>query len=78
MEAMSYLSRWSVDMSGTSEQFKRIERLTQTAAEFPRIDDRFAGLPYRHGWLLEMDMRRPVELRGGSAGGLLMNCLFRV
>jgi carotenoid cleavage dioxygenase-like enzyme len=76
MEAMSYLSRWSVDMSGTTEQFKGIERLTQTAAEFPRIDDRFAGLPYRHGWLLEMDMRRPVELRGGTAGGLLMNCLF--
>src|SRR5256886_9187497 len=25
---------------------------------------------------LEMDPRRPVELRGGSAGGLLMNCLF--
>ena len=25
---------------------------------------------------LEMDLRRPVELRGGSAGGLLMNCLF--
>jgi len=23
-----------------------------------------------------MDPRRPVELRGGSAGGLLMNCLF--
>jgi carotenoid cleavage dioxygenase len=23
-----------------------------------------------------MDLRRPVELRGGSAGGLLMNCLF--
>jgi hypothetical protein len=23
-----------------------------------------------------MDMKRPVELRGGSAGGLLMNCLF--
>ena len=63
-------------MSGTTEQFKSIEQLTQTAAEFPRIDDRFAGLPYRHGWLLEMDMRRPVELRGGSAGGLLMNCLF--
>jgi carotenoid cleavage dioxygenase len=26
--------------------------------------------------MLEMDMRRPVELKGGSAGGLLMNCLF--
>jgi carotenoid cleavage dioxygenase len=75
-EAMSYLTRWTVDMGSNSSEFTGIERLTQTAAEFPRIDDRFAGLPYRHGWLLEMDMRRPVELRGGSAGGLLMNCLF--
>jgi carotenoid cleavage dioxygenase-like enzyme len=76
MEAMSYLSRWTVDMNARSDEFVSIERLTQTAAEFPRIDDRYTGLPYRHGWLLEMDMRRPVELRGGSAGGLLMNCLF--
>ncbi len=75
-EAMSYLTRWTVDMGSNSAQFAAVERLTDTAAEFPRIDDRFAGLPYRHGWLLEMDMRRPVELRGGSAGGLLMNCLF--
>ena len=76
MEAMSYLSRWTVDMSHSTEQFANIGRITQTAAEFPRMDDRFAGLRQRHGWLLEMDMRRPVELRGGSAGGLLMNCLF--
>jgi len=76
MEAMSYLSRWTVDMRRSTEQFANIERITQTAAEFPRMDDRFAGLRQRHGWLLEMDMRRPVELRGGSAGGLLMNCLF--
>ena len=76
MEAMSYLSRWTVDMNDPSEQFSSVKRLTQTAAEFPRIDDRFAGLRHRHGWLLEMDMRRPVELRGGSAAGMLMNCLF--
>jgi len=63
-------------MSSSSPALTAIERLTATAAEFPRIDDRFAGVPYRHGWLLEMDLRRPVELRGGSAGGLLMNCLF--
>jgi carotenoid cleavage dioxygenase-like enzyme len=75
-EAMSYLTRWTVDMGSNSTEFAGIRRLTDTAAEFPRIDDRFAGLPYRHGWLLEMDMRRLVELRGGSAGGLLMNCLF--
>jgi carotenoid cleavage dioxygenase len=63
-------------MGSSAPAFASIERLTGTAAEFPRIDNRFAGLPYRHGWLLEMDLRRPVELRGGSAGGLLMNCLF--
>lgn len=76
MEAMSYLTRWTVDMASNSEAFAAITRLTDTAAEFPRIDDRRAGLPYRYGWMLEMDMRRPVELKGGSAGGLLMNCLF--
>jgi carotenoid cleavage dioxygenase-like enzyme len=75
-EAMSYLTRWTVDLGANSSDFSGIEQLTQTAAEFPRIDDRFAGLPYRHGWLLEMDMSRPVQIRGGSAGGLLMNCLF--
>ncbi|HEY1608807.1 MAG TPA: carotenoid oxygenase family protein [Paraburkholderia sp.] len=75
-EAMSYLTRWTVDLASDSEQFAGIERLTQSAAEFPRIDDRFVGLRHPHGWLLEMDMQRPVELRGGSAGGLLMNCLL--
>jgi len=75
-EAMTYLTRWTVDLDSRGDGFASIERLTQTAAEFPRIDDRFAGVPYRHGWLLEMDMRRPVQLPGGSAAGLLMNCLF--
>jgi carotenoid cleavage dioxygenase-like enzyme len=76
MEAMSYLTRWTVDMASNGDEFDSVTRLTETAAEFPRIDDRRSGLPYRYGWMLEMDMRRPVELKGGSAGGLLMNCLF--
>jgi carotenoid cleavage dioxygenase-like enzyme len=76
MEAMSYLTRWTVDMASNSDAFDSETRLTDTAAEFPRIDDRYAGQLYRYGWMLEMDMHRPVELKGGSAGGLLMNCLF--
>lgn len=76
MEAMSYLTRWTVDMASNGDEFDSVTRLTETAGEFPRIDDRVAGLKHRHGWMLEMDMKRPVELRGGSAGGLLMNCLF--
>lgn len=76
MEAMSKLTRWTVDMASNGEDFESITPLTETASEFPRIDDRFTGKKNRYGWSLEMDMRRPVELKGGSAGGLLMNCLF--
>ena len=76
--AMSYLTRWTVDLASNGDAFDSITRLTDTAGEFPRIDDRFTGLPYRYGWMLEMDYRRPVELKGGSAGGLLMNCLCLV
>ena len=75
MEAMSYLTRWTVDLASNSDEFESVTKLTETAGEFPRIDDRFTGLPYRYGWMLEMDYKRPVELKGGSAGGLLMNCL---
>ncbi len=78
MEAMSHLTRWTVDIASNSDEFESVTQLTQTAGEFPRIDDRFAGQAYRHGWMLEMDYRRPVELKGGSAGGLLMNCLFHI
>ncbi|WP_091149006.1 carotenoid oxygenase family protein [Novosphingobium sp. CF614] len=75
LEAMSYLTRWTVDLASNGDEFESVKRLTATAGEFPRIDDRYAGLPYRYGWMLEMDHGRLVELRGGSAGGLLMNCL---
>ncbi|MBT2187043.1 carotenoid oxygenase family protein [Sphingobium nicotianae] len=77
-QAMSKLTRWTVDMASNSDAFESVTRLTETAGEFPRIDDRMTGLPYRYGWMLEMDMKRPVELKGGSAGGFLMNCLFLI
>ena len=74
--AMSKLTRWTVDMASNGDEFAEIEQLTQTASEFPRIDDRFTGRKNRYTWGLEMDMSRPCDLKGGSAGGLLMNCLF--
>ena len=75
-QAMSKLTDWVVDLSSNDDSFAEINRLTETASEFPRIDDRFTGVKNRYGWGLEMDMRRPVELKGGSAGGFMMNCLF--
>jgi carotenoid cleavage dioxygenase-like enzyme len=71
----SFLTRWTVDMASNSDEFDSIERLSDSFTEFPRIDDRFAGMPYRYGWSLESDRRRPIELTGGSAAGLVMNCL---
>jgi carotenoid cleavage dioxygenase-like enzyme len=76
MESLTYLTDWIVDMASNGDQFAGITRLTDTAAEFPRIDDRFAGRKSRYGWFLEMDFKRPMELPGGSAGGAPMNCLM--
>ncbi|TKD50372.1 carotenoid oxygenase family protein [Sphingomonas baiyangensis] len=75
VEGMSYLTRWTVDMASNSDAFESVTRLTEMFGEFPRIDERRTGLPYRYGWMLVVDGEKPVELKGGSAGGLIMNSL---
>ena len=75
MEAASFLTRWTVDMASNCDEFESRQRLTDMVGEFPRIDDRYAGEKYRYGWMLVIDMAQPVELKGGSAGGMLMNTL---
>jgi len=54
------LVRWTFDLASDSSQIKR-EPLDDTAGEFPRFDERRAGLAYRHGWFAA-SQRRP----GGS------------
>jgi carotenoid cleavage dioxygenase len=75
-ESVTHLTDWVVDLASNSDQFERIEKLTDTFSEFPRIDDRYTGRRNRYTWGLEVDFRRPVEAVGGSAGGAPMNCLF--
>jgi carotenoid cleavage dioxygenase len=41
------LTRWTLDLAGGSV---KEERLDDLASEFPRLDERRAGLPYRHGY----------------------------
>jgi carotenoid cleavage dioxygenase-like enzyme len=43
------LERWTFDLDGASNAVAR-EPLDDTPGEFPRFDERFAGLAYRHGW----------------------------
>jgi carotenoid cleavage dioxygenase-like enzyme len=73
--AHSRLTRWTVDMGRPGESFEKSERLCELVGEFPRIDDRYAMSPYRHGYLLIADPERPSQF---SRQGLFMNTLGHV
>jgi carotenoid cleavage dioxygenase-like enzyme len=44
-----YLTRWTIDAAGSSEFTAR--RLSDVVCEYPRIDERRTGLPYRYGFV---------------------------
>jgi carotenoid cleavage dioxygenase-like enzyme len=71
--ARPFLTRWTVDMSSSSDEFENVDKLTDMIDEFPRIDDRYATQAYRHGWMLVMDPDEPFEGPGGRASGFIMN-----
>lgn len=77
-EAAATMTRWTVDMSANSDDIQ-MTPLADLVGEFPRIDDRFAGVKNRYGWQLVQDLSKPVDLPGGrSASGLMMNTLGRI
>jgi carotenoid cleavage dioxygenase len=43
------LVRWTIDLADSTNTIKQ-EKLDDMAGEFPRLDERFAGLAYRHGY----------------------------
>ena len=43
------LVRWTFDLTGNSDAIKE-EAIDDLDGEFPRFDERHAGLAYRHGW----------------------------
>jgi len=43
------LAHWTIDLAGNSDRIAR-EYVDDLPGEFPRFDERRAGLPYRHGW----------------------------
>ncbi len=59
--AAARLVRWRFDLSDASNQIKR-EPLDDMAGEFPRFDERRAGLSYRHGWFAA-NTQRPGDVR---------------
>ena len=45
------LCRWRIDPEGGTDAFTQ-DVLDDLSGEFPRVDDRRAGRPYRHGWFV--------------------------
>jgi carotenoid cleavage dioxygenase len=45
----AYLVRWEIDLTGKTDAVKQT-RIDDMAGEFPRLDERRAGLSYRHGY----------------------------
>ena len=60
-DVFARLVRWTIDLGDASNVVKR-EPLDDMAGEFPRFDERRAGLGYRHGWFAATT-RRPGEIR---------------
>lgn len=70
----SRLQRWTVDMGQPGEAIAMRE-LGSMVGEFPRIDDRYAMEPYRHGYTCVVDPERPVAIdKIGSITGMFINC----
>jgi carotenoid cleavage dioxygenase len=59
-DASARLVRWTIDLAGASNTIKRTP-LDDLAGEFPRFDERHAGLAYRHGWFAA-NTRRPGQV----------------
>ena len=48
-KAVARLCRWTFDLAGNTDSFTRVY-IDDLAGEFPRLDERFATRPYRHGY----------------------------
>jgi len=56
----SRLVRWTIDLAGKTNRAKP-EQIDDLNSEMPRFDERFAGLPYRHGWYMaNIDCKYPL------------------
>jgi len=56
----AYLVRWIFDLSGATDTIRE-EPLDDLSGEFPRFDERFSGLAYRHGWFAAQTRTGKVE-----------------
>lgn len=71
------LARWTFDLKSNSDEAVHAT-LMDAPCEFPRCDDRVAGRPYRHGFMLGLDMREYAIDRLGPPAWQFFNLLLHV
>ena len=54
-------TRWTFDLTSNTNGFKR-EQIDDLAGEFPRFDERLAGLDYRHGYFAASSDRQGCSM----------------
>ena len=60
--AFARMTRWTFDLADSSNTVKR-EQIDDLAGEFPRFDERHAGLGYRHGWFAGISRSEQESVR---------------
>jgi len=69
----AFLTRWTIDLSDPAARVKKTQ-LADIAGEFPRFDERLAGLPYRHGWhAANVESEKTLELNSVAHVDLMTN-----
>jgi carotenoid cleavage dioxygenase-like enzyme len=69
--AMTELARFTVDLASNEDTVSAVTPLGKAPGEFPRIDDRMAGKPYRHGWMITYDLAKPYNGPPGPFAGVI-------
>lgn len=70
----SSLHRWTFDLSSPNDQVEPYA-LNDYQCEFPRVDDRYVGRPYEHGFVLAFDPTRPYRQENGPIPFQFFNLL---
>ena len=61
-KALAKLARWTFDLRAETDRYQ-VEQLDDLVCEFPRLDERYAGLHYRYGYIAG-DSQPPDKLGG--------------
>jgi carotenoid cleavage dioxygenase len=74
----SSIRRWTLDLDSRHEGWEEQNPFPMAPGGLPRIDDRFASMPYRYGYMGYSDPTRPFDVKLAAPRAFpITNCLGR-